>query len=559
MPTANELLNKLPDNEKAKIANTLLDDVRKRFGSNRLGLVASDTPANLAVDFWRVSSTDQRDGYSLEAQESKAVEYKKAAGLKSVKSWAVSESASKEFDRRKFFEMISFVMENGIKNVVFDRIDRACRGLRAAVLIEDLIEAGVRFHFVRDNLVVDKHSSPSEKLRFYLGVVLAKWYIDNLKTEVKKGMNTRQAEGYFNSKAPVGYVNVRPKFGKANLEIHAGVGEFIAECFELYKTGNYSRKDLEKIGLERGIRWQDKRRVCDENGNSRIVAVEKHVTHKMLEYVLVNPAYCQCRRVNGKVVRVENAKWPALISYETFMACQKIKGIRAAQKQLNTAVNIPKPLMQLMRCRECGHVVTGEIKRKASGKTYVYYHCANPRCSQRRINTEQKALLSQFAVAFEPFARFTPKATAAFVSTIRKRAKDISLYSVREVNELKEKQAQLNQRLQEVEDLQQRGVLSATELNSLEEANKQEVDAAEVEIGMHLKADLRTMEVGLNIIELLRKSSEVMCLEGFELKKAQLLKSMLSNPTLKDGTVEFDYRKPFDDLLNLTGGRNWSG
>ena len=132
----------------------------------RLGLASDDTPANLAVDFWRVSSIDQRDGYSLEAQESKATEYKKAAKLKSVRSWSVSESASKEFDRRKFFEMIGFVVENGIKNVVFDRIDRACRGLRAAVLIEDLIEAGVCFHFVRDNLVVDKHSSPSEKLRF---------------------------------------------------------------------------------------------------------------------------------------------------------------------------------------------------------------------------------------------------------------------------------------------------------------------------------------------------------------------------------------------------------
>ena len=165
MPNAHDLLNKLPDKEKAKIANTLLADVRQRFGSERLGLVANDTPDNLAVDFWRVSSTDQRDGYSLGAQESKATEYKKTAGLKSVKSWAVSESASKEFDRKRFFEMISYVIEHGIKNVVFDKIDRACRGLRAAVLIEDLIESGVRFHFVRDNLVVDKHSSPSEKLR----------------------------------------------------------------------------------------------------------------------------------------------------------------------------------------------------------------------------------------------------------------------------------------------------------------------------------------------------------------------------------------------------------
>ncbi len=260
MPTAGDLLQKLPDKEKAKIANTLLDDVRKRLGNSRLSLVANDTLDNLAVDFWRVSSTDQRDGYSLDAQESKAVEYKKAACLKSVKSWAVSESASKEFDRKKFFEMIGFVVENGIKNVVFDKIDRACRGLRAAVLIEDLIESGVRF---------------------YLGVVLAKWYIDNLKTEIKKGLNTRLAEGYFNARAPVGYINVRPKFGKANLEVREGVGAFISECFELYKTGNYSRLDLEKLGIAKGISWESEQRVFNENGRSKLVLTTKHVTAKM--------------------------------------------------------------------------------------------------------------------------------------------------------------------------------------------------------------------------------------------------------------------------------------
>ncbi len=227
------------------------------------------------------------------------------------------------------------------------------------------------------------------------------------------------------------------------------------------------------------------------------------------------------------------------------------------QSHSKAAVSIPKPLMQLMMCRACSHTVTGEVKRKASGKTYVYYHCANPRCSQRRINTEQRELFRQFAVAFEPFARFTPKATAAFLKLIRERVKDISLYSVEAVNKLKAKQAELNQRLQEIEDLQQKGLLSSKELANLKAARDQEVEAAEVEIGAHIKADMRTLEVGLNIIELLKNARDFMHLDGFELEKARLLKAMLSNPTLEDGIIEFNYRKPFDDLLHLTGGRNW--
>lgn len=56
------------------------------------------------------------------------------------------------------------------------------------------------------------------------------------------------------------------------------------------------------------------------------MCVTKRVTEKMLEHVLSNPLYCHGRRIKGKVVRVANAKWPALTSYETFMACQKGMG-----------------------------------------------------------------------------------------------------------------------------------------------------------------------------------------------------------------------------------------
>jgi site-specific DNA recombinase len=552
-----EVLKRLPDAEKEKIANILMGDARNRLGGSRLRLEITNRPLNHSVEFWRVSSTDQRDGYSLGAQETKSGDYKKDHGLKSARSWSVSESASKEFDRKKFFEMIDYVTTYGIKNIVFDKIDRACRGLRAAVLIEDLIESGVRFHFVRDNLIVDKKSSPSEKLRFYLGVVLAKWYIDNLKTEIKKGLDARVAEGYFNAKAPLGYVNVRPEFGKANLEIHPIVGPFISECFELYKTGNYSRKDLEKLGLEKGVKWITKRRTFNDAGESEITTVEKHVTTKALEKILTNPTYCQHKRLGGKVVSVPNAKWPGIISHKTFLACQKIKGIRAKGNQLNLAAKVNKPLMQLMNCGVCSHIVTGEVKRKKTGRTYIYYHCANTLCSQRSINTEQKKLFAQFEKAFEPFARFTPKATTAFIASLRERLVDMSFHSIDKVGELRDKQFKLKQRIEEVDKLESQGLLLPEEKESILGIKNEEIEVSEIEIDAHVKADRKILEKGLNIIELLKNASDFMKLDGYELEKARLLKSMLSNLTLRDGSIEFYYKKPFDDLLFLTGGRNW--
>ncbi len=63
----------------------------------------------LAIQFNRISSDSQDDGFSLEAQEQLGSEYARRQGLRVVKVWSEVESAYKEQDRKKFFQMIEFV------------------------------------------------------------------------------------------------------------------------------------------------------------------------------------------------------------------------------------------------------------------------------------------------------------------------------------------------------------------------------------------------------------------------------------------------------------------
>jgi len=201
-------------------------------------------PILSAVKFDRVSSKDQRDGFSLAAQKTAGDKYAKDNNLKIVKEWSVDESASKEDDRKYFFALIDYTKNHNIRDVIFDKVDRACRGFKSAVVIEDLVgNYDVRFHFTRDHLVIDKNSPPHEKLRFYLGTILGKYYIDNLKTEIRKGLDARLEAGYWNKKAPFGYQNIRVGPRKtATVIIDERTGPFIKEMFELYATGNYSQK-----------------------------------------------------------------------------------------------------------------------------------------------------------------------------------------------------------------------------------------------------------------------------------------------------------------------------
>lgn len=75
---------------------------------------------NNAIIFDRVSSSDQRDGFSLDAQRELANKYLAERNLTLVKAWSVDESAATHADRKHFFEMLEFVRSNKIKHVIFD-------------------------------------------------------------------------------------------------------------------------------------------------------------------------------------------------------------------------------------------------------------------------------------------------------------------------------------------------------------------------------------------------------------------------------------------------------
>ncbi len=173
-----------------------------------------------AIVFDRVSSSEQKEGQSLEAQRKGNNEYAKQNKLRIVKAWSVDESASKEEDRKIFFQAVEYLRENNIKHILFDKVDRCCRGFKAAVLIEALFEKeDVTFHFTRQNLVIHKNSPAHDKTQLYFHIMFAKIYVENLKGEIKKGSNLRLEKGLWNYKAPYGYKNVRDAKNQASVSI----------------------------------------------------------------------------------------------------------------------------------------------------------------------------------------------------------------------------------------------------------------------------------------------------------------------------------------------------
>ncbi len=493
-----------------------------------------------AVQFARVSSKDQRDGFSLDAQLSLGSAYAEKTGLKLVREpWAVDESASKEKDRKRFLEMLSYVRENSVTHVIFDKIDRACRGYESALLIQDMIERhGVRFHFVRDNLVIDKDSAPSERLRLDLGILLGKHYIDNLKSEIRKGMDARAAQGYWNHKAPFGYQNTRER-GRAEVVPHPKYAPIVREVFERYSTGNYTLRQLSEYIRER--------------------VPGKVVTKRIIESLLANPFYHGVIRSRA-TEKIGKGQHEPLVSKELWDHCQRVRGIRASKRAHVHEEFAPKPFMGMIRCAACGRAITGETKQKASGKRYVYYHCANPDCAERPHYVSQGDLFEQLETAFEPFNRFTPEALKAFVTSLGEHFDDVDLYLKQRQGEIAQARLEIKKKLEQLETLHAEGVLSDAEYEEVLTIRKKALEEVDQEASAAHDADGELMRQGIGVIELLQKAHSFMNRANntdFGIQQAQLAKLVLSNRVLGGGTLRYDYEKPFDSLLEMSGNEEW--
>src|SRR4051812_14373216 len=105
------------------------------------------------VAWFRVSSLDQKNGFSLSAQRRLIEEFCLRMDAVIIRGFETAESARPNIIRREFDSMLSWVRENakksGIEGIVFHKVDRAIRNLRDVVRLEELKrECGVKLYFV---------------------------------------------------------------------------------------------------------------------------------------------------------------------------------------------------------------------------------------------------------------------------------------------------------------------------------------------------------------------------------------------------------------------------
>ena len=158
-----------------------------------------------AALYARVSTEDQVEGYSLDAQKRSFRTLVKGRGWTAHREYREEGKSAHTDDINKrpvFKEAMEDAMAGHNDVLVVHKIDRFSRKLRLALeYFEKLGKAGVGFVSIENQV---DYSTPHGKFMLVMQGGLAELYSDNLSQEVKKGLAERKAQGFHLGPMPFG-------------------------------------------------------------------------------------------------------------------------------------------------------------------------------------------------------------------------------------------------------------------------------------------------------------------------------------------------------------------
>ena len=474
-----------------------------------------------AVLYARVSSREQeQEGYSIPAQLRLLREYAAKHAFTIAQEFRDVETA-KTTGRRAFGQMLEFLEHSRSERIVLvEKTDRLYRNFEDQLALEKL---DAEIHFVKTGSVLSKNAKAQTKFMHGIEVVSAKYYSDNLREEVIKGMREKAEQGGFPGHAPFGYRNNR---ATREIEIDSENSAIVRSIFELYASGKYPLTELRKAIRER---------------------FGKTINRSYLHHILNNRIYLGFFQWRDTEYR---GKHQPIISPQLFDAAQAV--MHGYNKGKYGKRDIA--FRGMLTCAHDDCTVTAELKK---GK-YVYYRCSGYRgkCALPRFREEQIAerlgeLLKNIHIPDDVLARIE---TTLESDQLRMR------------NQAASERARLKERIKAVHRRMDQAYTDKLDGKITEEfwqRRQVEWHSEEQRLEMALAGleEAKSSDRLLDVKRILELANQAyfLYLTRKPAEKAELLRKVLLNCSISAVSLTPTYRKPFDMIFERAKTKEWSG
>ncbi len=502
----------------------------------------------------RVSSEEQKGGYSLDAQERLLKDFAKNKGIEVVKGgiFRVAEQASTAAKRKEFQRMLALIQKEHIPFLVAEKTDRIVRNLADPAALNDLMNKGLTVHLVRESLDMDKDSPPHVGLTFGIMCAVAAYIAKLIGREARKGMKEKAEQGGLPYKCPVGYLPVQdpsdPKGKKRTVVKDPERAPLVAWAFEQYAKGRHSLETLSAELNRKGLTTRPS-----------ATTPARPISVPTLAKVLRNRFYYGDVLWSGGLYE---GKHEPLISRELFDQVQL--ALTEKTRYIKPAAKKWFPFKAFLKCGYCGCQITAEEQQGKGGKgRWIYYHCSygrrvkdpnwyqkhfgrkwckQPRYPQRIIDQMIRKELGTLAINEDMAVK------------IRQRLKQTHAKETeaerRELQRLQSEQTKLTNRLDAMQNYLYDGTITKEEYLKKKSEALSALTSVQAELDRLTHTNLAYKEQGARIIEMMQGFKSVYEAADWQ-GKAKILNVVLDRIILKGDDTFFQWTPQFGTLFTL--------
>ncbi len=380
-------------------------------------------------------STEEEDRQvlSIQAQLAELSSYSAKEKFDIVASFYEAKTA-KEPGRTKFGEMLSFIEAGKADGILSWHPDRLARNSVDGGQIIHLIDRGL----IRSLKFPTFWFEPTPQGLFMLNIAFgqSKYFSDNLRENVKRGLRQKIRNGVWPGWAPVGYLNNPKTRGIDVDEINAPK---VRKLFEMYATGAHTLNAL--------ANWCAKNKLLTPKGNP--------ISLSNVQHILQNPFYIGLMRYKSEIFEGTHE---SLIAKKLFDRCQEVmhkRGKTRPDRKHSFA------FLGLMKCASCGCSITAQYA-KGNGGTYTYYRCTKKRgaCAERYTS---ETMLTKQICNFLQKVSLSSQDTQKVLAALDGDEKQAKTEAQTEATQLKQQIADLDTKLEKLLNLYLADALSTDE------------------------------------------------------------------------------------------------